>query len=300
MTTKSALRILVALDNSPASLAAAEAGAQLAAALGAEISGLFVEDDRLLGLGHLAITREFDPLTATTRDVVREDLERQLRALAARARKFLARLAEGAGAAWSFRVARGSVRDEIRTHAAEADLVSLGRIGWSLASGPRLGSTVNSLLGERHHRRILVLTTATRMVPPVTVLHDGSASGREALTLAARLASVWQQPFHVLLVGDEPALRAEAAGTLGTQTRNARFGGLPDLPTERLAGATALRSTGPIVVPVERPPLDESFLRSLLGRVEQPVIAVHDGGGLEDERPRAAAGAGRRGNHGAP
>lgn len=95
MTTKSALRILVALDNSPASLAAAEAGAQLAAALGAEISGLFVEDDRLLGLGHLAITREFDPLTATTRDVVREDLERQLRALAARARKFLARLAEG-------------------------------------------------------------------------------------------------------------------------------------------------------------------------------------------------------------
>ena len=47
--------ILVALDASPGSMAALEAGARVAARLDAELVGLYVEDENLLKVGDLPI-----------------------------------------------------------------------------------------------------------------------------------------------------------------------------------------------------------------------------------------------------
>ena len=60
-------RILVAIDASPGSLAAAETAARLAALLNAELEGLFVEDDRLLRLPAAPLARQVDSITAGPR-----------------------------------------------------------------------------------------------------------------------------------------------------------------------------------------------------------------------------------------
>ena len=78
-------RVVVAVDASPLSLAAAAASAELAAALGAELVGLFVEDLDLLRLSASAAAVEADRLSGRSRRFETGDLERQLRAQAARA-----------------------------------------------------------------------------------------------------------------------------------------------------------------------------------------------------------------------
>lgn len=165
-------RVLVALDASPGSLAAARAAAQLASRVDAELAGLFVEDLRLLDLCASELAHQVDTLTGSATRVRDHDLERQFRSQASRARAVLSTTAHAAGVSWSFRVARGEVCDEIKTAAGEVDLVSLGRLGWSLRHGKGIGRIARMLLGERD-RCTLLAGRRVEIRPPVAVLYGG-------------------------------------------------------------------------------------------------------------------------------
>ena len=102
-------RVLVALDASPDSVAAAAAAVRVAAALDAELAGLFVEDHDLLRLGGSRLARQVASLTAGAERLGAEEMERQLRAQATRARRALSRLAAREGIACTFQVTRGRV-----------------------------------------------------------------------------------------------------------------------------------------------------------------------------------------------
>jgi nucleotide-binding universal stress UspA family protein len=285
-------RILVALDNSPSSLAAAHAAAELAGALGAELTALFVEDARLLDLGRLPFAREIDPLTTVERELPGPYVESQLRASAGRARASIARLAAELGTPWSFRTARGSVAGRILAAAAEADLVAIGRTGWSPARRGRLGSTVHSLLAHGGSP-LLLLTSASRMAPPVLVLFDDSAQARHGLQLATGLAERWDAPLSVVLVGpgpQAPALRDAAATLIGERRPAARLLAAPAAEAA-LPHWIALQTAGLVVVPVGASPLSDDLLITLLERLTAPVLAV------PPPRERAAAGAPREAGH---
>src|SRR6516165_5238200 len=133
-------RILVALDASTHSMAALAAAVQLAAAMEAELEGLFVEDINLLRLAGLPFAREVRH-TASLEALDSLRMERALKAQAAQAREALAAAARRAQVQWSFRVVRGQVTQEVLAAAAKADLVTLGKQGRSRSPGARLGST---------------------------------------------------------------------------------------------------------------------------------------------------------------
>lgn len=141
-------RILVAIDASEASRAAAVAAAELAQALGCELVGLFVEDLDLLRLAELPVAVEADRLSARWRPCDPALLERQLRAQAARARTAFERAVAGRGLRSSFRVARGRTGAEILAAAVDADLVALGRVGFGGGS-ERVGSTARAVVSGR-------------------------------------------------------------------------------------------------------------------------------------------------------
>jgi len=105
-------RILVGLDASQASLAAVEAAAALARRVGAELAGLFVEDEDVLRLAALAFGVVRVPSGAREALDLRTAQAEQ-RALAARAREALERAAAGQRLACSFTVARGRVVAEV-------------------------------------------------------------------------------------------------------------------------------------------------------------------------------------------
>ena len=263
-------RILVALDASPDSLAAAAAAAELAALLEAELAGLFVEDIELLRLAESPLARQLDLLTASPRVAAAEDVERQLRVHAERARAELVRLADRAGIRWSFRVARGGVASEISAAAADADLVSLGRIGWTTRHKRALGTTVRALISQRG--RVLLLERSVAIRPPIVVLYDGSDAARDALDLGTHLAGRRRDPLTVLLVGeDEERLRAEVEERLGEGSR-VLWLGRPGAGA--VAGAVSRQLGGVVLVPVGSLYLGEEHLQALLDEAPCPVLAV--------------------------
>lgn len=205
-------RILVALDASADSLSALEAAADLAAALEAELRGLFVEEERLFRLAKHPLAEEVSLFGRAPRRLESRDLERQLRALANRAREWMRHIAEQRRVEWSFRTVRGRVAAEILTACAEADLVSLGVSGRSVRRRP--GSTVRALI-RQGSRPVLILPRNARLGRRIHVLHDGSDASERAFRLAARIAGRLDARLTVFLVpceGRTPEeIRARAA-----------------------------------------------------------------------------------------
>jgi len=147
-------RVLVALDASPQSQAALRAAARVAAAMQAELLGLFVEDANLFHLCNSPFCREVGLRTAVVRQLESQTVERQLRVLAAEMRRSLARVAGEAQVHWSFQVTRGAVEHELLTAAENSVLLSLGRTSW--LTGSRLGSTTRMVV-QRTLRPLLIL-----------------------------------------------------------------------------------------------------------------------------------------------
>ena len=176
--------VLVAVDTSPQSLAALETAARVAAHLNAELRGIYVEDIDLVRTAELpfACTISFSgqpvPLTS-------EALQRQLSRQAAIARNAVEAAGLRSNLTWSFLVTRGSVDREIAEAGSLADLITVGRTGWSGLRAKPLGSVPRSLA--------IMGTTSVLMVgehglqKPVVVIDDGGPSSDRAIALATAL-----------------------------------------------------------------------------------------------------------------
>ncbi len=215
MITTDTGRVVVALDASADSLAALEAGAKLAANLGAELLGLFVEDINLLRLAELPVAREVVYGSGNVRALDRPRLERALRIQAAELERALASMAKTIDVRWSFRVARGQVATEVLATAQEADILVLGRLGRSLSRRARLGSTAHAAVVGAE-RTVVLLERGVSLGPRVVVLFDGSNGASRALATAARLASKNEQDLIVGIYSED----SESGDHLRTQSRD--------------------------------------------------------------------------------
>lgn len=155
-------RVLVALDAASSGAAALDSAARLAALVGAELQGLFVEDIDLLRLAALPFAQEVSVSSAAERRIDASAVQALFRVKIEERRQLLAVAAQGAGARWSFRVVRGRTIDAAFGAAAEADLLFLGR-----------------------RRDALPAINAPR---PVVVLASGSPKDRDSLQLAAHMS----------------------------------------------------------------------------------------------------------------
>ena len=117
------IRRITVVQESAQAIRALDAVAEAAAALEAELTGLFVEDVELLNFAGLPFAREIGVFSAQALDV--RTMERRFRYQAEEARRALAAAAEGKPLRWSFRVERGSLPAQVRSALADADLVVL-------------------------------------------------------------------------------------------------------------------------------------------------------------------------------
>ena len=262
-------RILVALDASRASLDALSAAAALAERLGAELGGLFVEDEILLRLGGHPFARQMRLPSGDWGPLERGSIEADLRAMASRAREALARAAGPRHLAWTFRVARGRVSLEVIAAAEEADLLVLGVSGHRLTRGP--GETARAA-AARAPVSVLLLTRGATVGPPIMAAYDGSPAGDRALDLAARLAAAGAGDLEVLVASRDletsRALAEQARSRLdrpGIPARWAGGGRLADLVAA--APAHALLGVG-----AEAPLLAAGGQERLLDLVRCPVL----------------------------
>jgi len=102
----SATRVLIEME-AGTPVRELEAAAALAGRIGAELTGLFVEDATLLRFAALPFAREIGFASAARRGTGVDAMERSLRTLAREARQVLVSVAERQDVRWSFRVERG-------------------------------------------------------------------------------------------------------------------------------------------------------------------------------------------------
>ena len=268
-------RILIALDASPHSLSALEAAAELATSLRAELLGLFVEDINLLRLAELPFAREVGHFSGTVRRVSTRHLERQLQTQAGRARQALDAIAGRAQVQWSFQVTRGQIASELQAAALDADLVILGKAGWS---GQRcLGSHARTFLAHTRGST-LILQEGVGLGLPVLVLYDGSRATQSALAAGTELMRAREGHLTVFVAADgQPEarrLQAESAEWLRQRGLRASYRWLARADVPRLCHAVRAEGGGMLVLHRDTPLLRGKALQTLLDEMECAVLLV--------------------------
>jgi nucleotide-binding universal stress UspA family protein len=177
-------RLLLALDAQDRPQPQIEAAALLAAALGARLEVLLLEDEKLHAAAALPIMQEISSASARTRELSTVALEQALRAISKTAESgFRAVAGDGEG---RFRVRRGPRDVALEEAAAEVDLLLLP--------------------GRRGVLRFRVLPA-----PGVCAICSDSPAGRRTLELATRLARQTDRPLTLVHTGS-PALLDAPSG----------------------------------------------------------------------------------------
>jgi nucleotide-binding universal stress UspA family protein len=271
-------RIMVAMDASAASNSALHNAVDLAARLGAELIGLYVEDLNLLRLAQLPIAHEIDAFSQTLRRLDALELERQFRDEAARVRQAVLSACGKHGVPCSFKVFRGVIAAELLAAAAQADLMVVGKIGRSYFGTKRIGSITRVLVSRRSGMTLVLQSGALMTTLPVIVLFDGSEQARKSLAVAAHLARAPQGRLIVFVVaegsGEARRLEMQVQDYLQPYELTAVFRLLvrDDLPG--IAQRIRRESEGPVVIPCGVQADDGEQLCALIGEIGNPVLLV--------------------------
>jgi nucleotide-binding universal stress UspA family protein len=271
-------RIVVALDASPHSLAALEAAVDLAARFGAELAGLYVEDENLLRLAGLPFVHEIGIFTAARRRIGSREMERQIRVHSRRVRRLFTVTTQRAQVAWSFRVVRGTVLPQVLTAASEADVLVLGSAGWSQFRR-RLGSTARGILPERFGLALIV-REGMCIGDRLAVVYDGSSTAARALTAADtfRQRLDRDQELTVLLLADglreAQRLQVQAENRLADRDIDVHYRSLRGTNALHLADVLQAEGCGVLVLPARSSALHSSALVALLEHLNLPVLLV--------------------------
>jgi nucleotide-binding universal stress UspA family protein len=228
-------RILVALDAAAHDPALLDAAAALAARLGAELIGLFIEDLDLLRSAELPFVRQVSFLTACAEELDAPTTERELRVMAERAERRLTAAAHQNQVKCSFRVVRGNVARELSAAAEEADLVIVEESARPLSRHLRVPAPCRDATLQVS-RSVLLYRRGAETEGPICAIYDGSPEGDQALAMAAKLTADGGQGLEVLLVPSPVARGAD----LEHRARQ-RLGGH--------GGEVHLRALGPAALP---------------------------------------------------
>lgn len=263
-------RLMLTLSIAPPSPRLAEAGAALAAQLGAALEAMLFEDRRLLRLADAQLVRRVRWPSGEGEAPSSDELAAEFRLHESRLRLAVASAARAAGIASSFRI----VGDE----PFEAPLPALGDIvvvaqdGW-------LGHRRDRLLRllDRAHAVLLLPSTAPRIHAAAIVV--GPASSRAYLESALEFADRvgHGRDVDVVAVGASGSEAEEVARRLFAQSARSprlhRLGALAQLPAWSESGAAP---AGALVISAEDLPPGHESIESLLERTRRPLLLLRE------------------------
>lgn len=218
-------RVMVELGISEEEDSAIETAGALAAAMRAEIFGLFIEEESLLDLSGLPFASAFLPGGSRPQALDPELMRRMFERRARAGRKALSTYAEAAKIAWSFDTARGHGATTLGARVCGTDLVVLQHhaVGQTRRELMRLArAAAATACGV-----VVVARRSGRRTGPIIAIDVGDPAGSESVSLAGRLASAMEVPAMVfVLVGDEASARRIEARDMALLGSGAHVAGM--------------------------------------------------------------------------
>jgi hypothetical protein len=256
-------RIAVALDASEQSLRGIALAAAVAAALRAELEGVFIEDDSLLRAVGLPFQREFRLTTRAEEHADPARLQRELRAAARHVRASLEQSARRLGCSWSFRVWRGDAGADILSAASSADMFTLSPVGRFAPLRRRRTATARA-------------SDAEELV--IGVLWDGSGGAQRALAAAGELAAARHARLQIFVQAASEAaaghLREQLADALGEAGNRPEIIPLPADDPRAVIAALIAGGADLLMVDAGNPLLDRATLWHNLAALHCPLLLV--------------------------
>ncbi|GMQ87680.1 MAG: hypothetical protein BMS9Abin08_0885 [Gammaproteobacteria bacterium] len=257
-------RIVVTLDASEADRPALETAVRLAAILGAELEGVFVEDINLIRLAGLPFLREVRPWSLAEEALSSQRMQRELRALARHAEQMLEQAVSETGVNWSFRVWRGRTEAESLT-TIEADVLSLSRVSSLFTCRSRLIPKPR-------------VQPARYTARSISVLFSDSEQAARALTAACHLANDLDARLTILLpntgTGGTLNLQKKASAILESYALHARFVELADADAQSVAQAVSASGDTVLIAEAGHPILQLGALDQCLEELPCPLLLV--------------------------
>lgn len=198
--------ITIAFDCSTLNRAVLETAVGLAAATGANLRAVFIEDECLFSLAGLPFATEVSFSGTRTRSFSSEQMSMEIRRSADAARMAVSAVATRARVRWAFDTARGDLGRMLASVGDTAEILALG------SSQARIGRvhSVAMLRATMHHGSgVLVAPAEPEFAggPVVAIVSPGADAGIIVRT-AERIAAQWQRPYRFLIVSGEAAERA--------------------------------------------------------------------------------------------
>ena len=245
-------RIAVTLDACQVSSSTLEEAVLLAARMGAQLEGIFVEDIDLIQLAELPFLREVRSVSRSEIAINLTRMEQELRVLARRAERLLGEHAARQNVSWSFRIWRGSIDTELLTADTDADVFALIRMGTTLA---RPATT-----------------------KAVSVVFTGTDASMRALETAMSLTTDPYKELTILLPAENEAeamrLQELATRQLDEQAANADFIPLKDGSLNDVLEVLADSNSAVLIVERDNKLLQAPSLRRSLNNLNCPLLIV--------------------------
>jgi hypothetical protein len=254
-------RIVVALDPSAEGVSALEFAADLAAALGISLAGVFIEDVDIAEFAELPFAREISLSGANVRGLSRQRMQSYYRTAAERTRRSLEELGRAHRIQYSFEWRRGRLEHELSAAAREWDVVVI-----STAAGHVVRPRGHDILGPLETCAAAGFIAFNRRVTPsaaagVLAIFTGSEEARRAVALASRIAAQRHTTLTVLSTG-APGPEAEAAiRQLAAGAARLQIIARPGAPADQVR----LHSPSPalVVIPADLAAADREAIRAL-------------------------------------
>lgn len=262
-------RVILALDVAARDAQSIAAAVELAARLGAEVQGLFLEDPRLLRWARLPVARQVSPWGGGV-DPAR--LEAQLQALAAQAQAELEQAARRLGVAWQAQVLRGELERALNEWAAQEDLWVIGTAGRVMGLAVPTPAALRLVLPQGA-RWVLLQPRGAPFRHPMVVLHPQAHNPEALLEAAWAFMENPSQPLTVVVLGEN-----SLASTL--QAWQVRRGALVqpvhlrEVGLEQLLQVFTRIGCDGLVVGADLPLLAGEGLERLLARLPAPLLVV--------------------------
>lgn len=193
-------RILVALDGDESARAALDAAAGLAAALEAELVGLFVEDTDLLEAAALPVTWSIPRHAGPRGAIDAAGMGRALKVSAGAAGQAVAAAGRRFRVKWSFEVRRGVMVEQVLSEARGCDMLALGLSSEAMRRAG--GEVTGGLMAMPAPGAVLLARGAGCSSGPLVVLYDDSNRG---LALGRRMAASQRRRLIVVAAGADAA-----------------------------------------------------------------------------------------------